>query len=400
MGKPRIFIHIHYLEIGGAETALIGLLGALDPAKVEIDLFVNEHRGELMRFVPGYVNLLPEVPACSVIETSMTRALLKGQWGVAFGRIRAKLANRRFCRRTPGADGSSVFGYLGKYVTPHLPSLRHLGRYDLAISFLTPHDMVLDKVDARRKVCWIHTDYSRVTVDAATELPVWSGFDRIVSISPHVTRAFLSVFPSLADKLLEMENILPADLIRVRGRESVPADISRRKGSVTLLTVGRFCYPKNLENIPAIARMIVASGRDITWYIIGYGASRDYLDEAIAREGMEEHVIVLGKRENPYPYIAAADWYVQPSRYEGKSIVVREAQLLGTPVIITDYPTAGSQVKDGVDGLIVPLDNEGCARAIGNILADPDLRGHIVGNLGMRDHAGLSEVEKLYALLP
>lgn len=67
-------------------------------------------------------------------------------------------------------------------------------------------------------------------------------------------------------------------------------------------------------------------------YIIGYGGSDEYIRRAIATEGMDGRVILLGKRENPYPYIKACDWYVQPSRYEGKSVVVREAQMLGKAV--------------------------------------------------------------------
>ncbi len=59
MKKPRIFIYIHYLEIGGAERALLGLLDALDPEKVNIDLIVNQHTGEFMSHVPKYVNHVP-----------------------------------------------------------------------------------------------------------------------------------------------------------------------------------------------------------------------------------------------------------------------------------------------------------------------------------------------------
>ena len=49
MNKPRIFINMHYLEIGGAERALIGLLCALDSDRVDVDLFLNQHTGEFMR---------------------------------------------------------------------------------------------------------------------------------------------------------------------------------------------------------------------------------------------------------------------------------------------------------------------------------------------------------------
>lgn len=75
---------------------------------------------------------------------------------------------------------------------------------------------------------------------------------------------------------------------------------------------------------------------------------------------MKQYVEILGKKENPYPYIRACDVYVQPSRYEGNCVAVREAQMLGKPVIITGYPTAESQLRNGIDGIIVPLENRAC----------------------------------------
>ncbi len=114
---------------------------------------------------------------------------------------------------------------------------------------------------------------------------------------------------------------------------------------------------------------------------------------------MTDSVILLGKKENPYPYIKACDIYVQPSRYEGKSVTVREAQMLCKPVVVTAYPTAASQIIDGVDGVIVPLDNEGCARGLASFIADAALQERIVEYLRKHDYANTCEVEKIYHLL-
>ena len=83
---------------------------------------------------------------------------------------------------------------------------------------------------------------------------------------------------------------------------------------------------------------------------------------------MGVYVRLLGKKENPYPYMKACDIYVQPSRYEGSPMTVLEAKALGRPVILTAFPTASSVVTDGVDGWIVPMDNAGCAAWIADIL--------------------------------
>ncbi len=395
VSKPRIIILMHYMELGGAEMSLIGLLGALNPERVTVDLFVYSHQGPLMKFIPDYVNLLPEVPSYAVIERPMSEALRRGLLGVVTGRLLAKLNCRRFRRHYPAkGDDAAIMQYVGNYVTPWLPRINPDVEYDLCISYLTPHNIGRDKVRAKKRLAWIHTDYSTVDIDVVRELPVWGAYDHIASISHDVTSSFLNAFPSLSDRIIEIENILSADFVHSRAERSVELP-----GTVRLLSIGRFCTAKNYDNVPDICRRLRLQGVDAKWYIIGFGGSEELIRQRIAEAGMEEHVILLGKKDNPYPYIKACDIYVQPSRYEGKSITVREAQILCKPVVVTNYPTASSQIKNGVDGVIVPLDNEGCARGLADFIADTALQQRIVDYLRIHDYANTSEVEKIYSLL-
>lgn len=399
MSKPRVIILMHYLELGGAEMALIGLLGALNPEKVDVDLFIYSHQGPLTRFIPEWVNLLPEVKAYSMIERPMGEALKNGQFGVVSGRILARLKHRRYIGKThfTGDDGS-IMQYIGNCVTPALPKINPDVEYDLCISFLTPHNIGRDKVRARKRLAWIHTDYSTVHVNAALELPVWGAYDHIAAISPEVRNSFIRTFPALEPKIVEIENILSSDFVRRRAEES---DVSAEfTGRVNLLSVGRFCTAKNYDNVPDIARRMIARGiTGLKWYIIGYGDDEALIRQKIVEAAMEEYVILLGKKENPYPYIKACDIYVQPSRYEGKSVTVREAQMLCRPVAVTAYPTAVSQIHDGVDGVIVPLDNESCASALAEFIKDKEKQNSLIEYCKNNDFGNRTEVEKIYNLL-
>ena len=113
---------------------------------------------------------------------------------------------------------------------------------------------------------------------------------------------------------------------------------------------------------------------------------------------MEEHVMLLGKKSNPYPYIKACDVYVQPSRYEGKCVSVIEAQSLHKPVIITNYPTAKSQLKDGYDGVIVPLENDKCAQGIYNSLINKELLHTTSENTYKSNYSNYDSVNDLVRL--
>lgn len=399
--KPRIFIAMHYMEIGGAETALVGLLNALDPARVDVDLFLYDHRGEMMQFIPEWVNLLPQIPKYSVLERPIVELVKRGFWGIAAARLWAKwLSQKAYKRSGSTLENNGGLDKMSKCTTPLLPKINQSVTYDLAISFLTPHRIVAEKVKAKKKIAWIHTDYTRVWVDAEDELKVWQKYDYVASISGDVTNTFLQVFPSLAPKIVEIENILSPSFVRKRAEfQDVDKEI-RREGAITLLSVGRFSDAKNYDNVPDICKRLINDTKlNIKWYIIGYGGDEALIRKKIKEAGMEEHVILLGKRSNPYPYIKACDIYVQPSRYEGKSVTVREAQMLCKPVVVTNYPTAPSQIRSGIDGVIVPMDNEGCANGLAEVICDKPLQERIIAHLKTHDYGNESEVEKIYTLI-
>ena len=399
MSKKRLFISMHYLELGGAEISLIGLLQALDYSRYDVDLFVHRHQGELMAFIPKEVNMLPEITAYACIESPLTEAIRRGQLGVAWGRLKAKWRARRYQPRNAALPQCAIFQYVAQEVEPYLPSLEQYGNYDLAISFLQPHNYVLSKVKAKKKVCWIHTDYTKVEFDVDAELPVWKAYDHIVSISSDVTRTFLQAFPSLESKIVEIENILSSDFVRKRADEKdVTHEMPNREGRVNILSVGRFTDAKNYDNVPDICQRVRKQGIDISWYIIGFG-DETLIRQIIKEAGMEDYVVILGKRTNPYPYMKACDIYAQPSRYEGNSVTVREAQMLGKPVVITNYATAKSQIQDGVDGVIVPLDNEGCAKGIADFIRNIPLQNEIISYLHGHDYGNVDEVEKVYQMI-
>ena len=225
-----------------------------------------------------------------------------------------------------------------------------------------------------------------------------SQYDHIISISESVTTGFLSIFSELKEKIVLIENILPKKLIEMQKDEfSVENEMSEK--GIKLLSIGRYCTAKNFDNVPEICSEILEQGIDVYWYIIGFGPDEQLIKEKIHQFKMEDRVILLGKKENPYPYIKACDLYIQPSRYEGKSVTVREAQALHKPVIITNYSTAKSQLEDGVDGIIVPQENEKCAIAISKILKDEPLRQKLIENTYRRDYSNKSEMQKLYALV-
>ena len=357
------------------------------------------HEGELLKYIPEGIRLLPESKHYSCMAVPFGTVLKRRCFGVAIGRFLGKQkAARRVKELGITGENDVALEYSHKFTLPFLPMVSD-ETYDLAISFLTPHYYVAQKVKAKKKIAWIHTDYGIVATDRESQMNMWDAYDWIASISERVTEGFLNTFPELENKILLIPNIMPVRYMDSMAKAFSVEQEMQSDGSIRLLSVGRFCSAKNFDNVPDICKKLREKGLNVKWYLIGFGGDESLIRRKIIDAGMQDSVIILGKKENPYPYIAACDLYVQPSRYEGKCVSVIEAQILHKPVVITNYPTSGSQLRDGYDGIIVPMDNEGCAEGIAAVIENKQLQNLLAENTAKQDCTNAGEIEKLYKLI-
>ena len=396
-GKKRILVIGPGMEVGGVERSLIGLLDALNYNQVEVDLFLFSHTGEFMPLINKNVSLLPEKKLYSYISVPILKLFCKGHFFAAAMRLFSKAIGALRAKFT-GAENVNT-NLCNKIFTIFTRSLQK--EYDLALGFFGPHYFLERKVAAKTKIGWVHTDYSNaiVNVDVAFAFPMWRNLDYIANVSDGVKDSFLKLFPSLASKTVVIENILSPDFIR---QQSKLVDVSHEMPedtAVELLSVGRFCKAKGFDQALLACKKLLDDGLNIRWYFIGYGPDEQKLKRLISELRLTEYAIILGKKTNPYPYIKQCDIYVQPSRYEGKAVTVREAQALGKPVLITEFTTSHSQLQNGFDGHICPMGVDGIVDGVKRMVFDDVYRERLAQNASKYSYGNKEEVEKIYQYL-
>lgn len=386
--KDILVVFTGSMELGGIERSLLGLLDSIDYNEYNVDLFLYAHHGPLMYLINENVNVLPEEKELAYLRESFGTKLKNRAYYSAYMRCREAVISK-FTHINHDEMWAEIMRKKVKPIKKH---------YDLALGFFRPFDLIDEKVYADIKVGWIHTDYSSAGEDLELLRKDYAKMDYIVGVSDQTARTFIELFPELESKVIISENIISESFIK---GEADKLDVSNEMDDscVKLLSIGRFCEAKNFDNVPEIASIIKSKNIDFKWYIIGYGADENLIKSKIAQYNMEDNVIILGKKENPYPYIKACDIYVQPSRYEGKCVAVREAQILNKPVIITNYASSKSQLQDGFDGVIVPIDNQGCVDGIVKVIDDKDLQNQLIENTKKTDYTNSKEIEKLYKLI-
>lgn len=364
----------------GAERALIALIHALPEKQYDISLQVLVNRGEIFDELPPHVHLLVKKPdARSVLSTGGTIKLIGTSLRCFFYKL----------------HGFRLLGYLCKNLAiqrkqKKLQLDKLLWRiiasgtkppedtYDLAIAYLEGGSTyyLADLVSAAKKASFIHIDYEKAGYHKGLDLDAYDKIDRIFSVSREAGDSFLRIYPEHRKKLFLFRNMIDTERILEQSRKPLPAGnpFVTSKAAFKLLTVGRLHYQKAYDiAIPAL-KLLRDEGYDVDWFVLGEGPLEKELKSQIAENGLENHFWLLGSKANPYPYYKAADLYLHATRFEGKSIAIEEAQVLGKAIIASDCTGNREQIIPEKTGILIPLTVENIAEAVIDLIRHPEKR--------------------------
>ncbi len=274
-------------------------------------------------------------------------------------------------------------------------------KYDVAIGFIELWSDIYANtcINADKRISWIHVDYEKAHYVPEIDVKNLEKSDRVVCVSEECLKIFKESFPKLKNKSVYIENILSKDyLIKKASKDEM--DFNDTFEGLKILTVCRLSiYTKGLDRAVNALKQLKSQGYKAKWYVIGTGVDEMELREQIKAAEMENDFILLGKKINPYPYFEFFDVFALPSRHEGKPMAITEAQILGLPVVVTEYASAKEQINNNVDGIIVPNNDESIYYGIKEILDNQDLLQKFRSNLSNRQFSNEYVINDFYSLI-
>lgn len=388
--KKNILFVMSNLECGGAEKALISMLEVFDYSKYNVDLLLFNQKGIFLNKVPQQVNILEEPFGYKYYNMSVKQAiaelLIKGKIKDAFGRLLSMFIYKiekdsSRCNQRVWKYISSMFGKLDK-------------EYDAAIGYLegNPIYYCVDNVKAKKKIGFIHNDYDKLALNYTGDREYFKYLDKLITVSPECVEVLKNRFPEYSNKVDIMYNIVSSEVINKMAAENIDIE----KNIIEIVTVGRLDKQKGYDLAIEACKLLIDKGYDLKWYVIGEGTERNQLEELIRIYNLKDRFILLGLKENPYPYIKQADIYVQTSRFEGKSIAIDEAKILHKPIVVTNFTTVRDQINDRINGLVVEMDSNSIFKGIEELIVNGKLKRRLVRNLTEEYLENENEISKLY----
>lgn len=384
MKKKLLFVTIA-LDNGGGERSLINLLQLIDYNEYEVDLLLFKNKGLFLKQIPKNVNIILNENILHLMYSNPLKNIFKLRLSLIhiFGTLISKIKT---------CSGTQKSQYRWKnYYKKIIPQMK--GEYDTAIAYLEgePILYIIDKVNAKRKIAWIHTDYTKLEADKKFDEEYYRQLDSIVSISDTCVDILKKEFPELSKKFIYLPNLISSEMISFLSNQYYPKEYTD-KNKVKLVSIGRLVHIKGFDMALEAAKILKADNYDFKWYIIGEGELKRDLERTKRKLLLNNEIEFLGARTNPYPYIKNADIIVQTSRYEGKSMVLDEAKILEKPIVVTNYDTVRDQIQEG-EGKIVEMNPTDIAKGIEEVIKNKKVYSDY---LKKNDYGNQKEIVKYY----
>lgn len=379
----KILFVMQSLYNGGAERSLINLLNELPKDKFDISLLLFKQEGMFLKQIPEEVRVLDTPIALKKLFSPLRRA---GRFTMVkvYGTIKSRKVEKK-------APEQAAYRWQ-RYYSPKIPELDKA--FDIAVAYSSGEVMyyVSEKVKAKLKYVWIHNDYRTAGHPKSYDYNYLKNMDGIVSISEKCVEIINEEFSDLKNKTHYIPNLTSSSFVKKRAEEFYPPEF--KMGECIILSIGRLNRQKGFDLAIAAASKLKESGIVFKWYIIGTGELEENLKSDIIKKNVSDYIFFLGARENPYPYIKNCTIIVQPSRWEGKSVVIDESKILCKPIVVTNYPTVHDQIEDGKEGMIVPMTSEGIADGIQKMIVNAKLRNFYSNYLEVHEYGNQDEIQK------
>lgn len=234
--------------------------------------------------------------------------------------------------------------------------------YDTEIAFLEgPITRILSTKNERtKKIVWVHNDISAVfgngiksKLKRTMDKKIYDKYQKIIFVSRDNQEKFEKIYDVENDKEV-IYNYINVKAVFEKANENIVTELD--KNAVNIVTVARLVEQKAIDRLINVHSKLRKEGLEHKIYVIGDGPEKSKLQEMIKAKGVEDSFILLGKKENPYPYIKQADYFALLSYYEGYPMVLLEAQILEKYIIITD--TAARETLQNYENSIIVKNEE------------------------------------------
>lgn len=337
--KKSILFLISNLAGGGAEKVLTDLVNNLDSKVYDIEVKTIYNEGKYIKELNKNINYTSYVKNPTIWKKRILNRIIKY--------FPSKLVYKLIVKN----------------------------KYDYEVAFLEslPAKIISGSRSSSTKFAWVHVDVFgypdviKLFGNTKKLIKAYEKFDRIVCVSESVKQSFVDN-TKLYQGTLTIYN--PIDKDQILKKAKLNCDVEKTS-KITFVTIGRLEHQKGFLRLCEVVNKLKDNFNNFELWILGEGTQKDDLENYIRDNDLTNFVKLLGFKDNPYAYLNKADLFISSSFFEGYSLVLAEALVLGIPVLSTNTTGPDNLLEHGKYGCLVDNSFEGLYNGLFEILSDP-----------------------------
>lgn len=387
MKKKVLFVNPSLCQ-GGRERMLIQTLELLDPQLYDVTVFLFEKNNVLIDYIPDHIN---------VVVKDINKHFYRSPKAIVYNskkRIYTGLKNERKAK----FYSEKLVDYIHDCKMEY-PAKRIFkdANFDIVISYAEgKNSEIVSRFDAKRILFFHNSKDSH----HALNLQLFPKYHQIIAVNDGVKEMLAECYSEFSDKVSVIYNYIDASRIIAKSKDK-PDNTKTKKNGLSICTCGRISHEKGFELAVEAADYLKKQGINFLWLFIGDGADRPKIERDIKEKELEQYIEITGYKDNPYPYMAAADIYVQPSYEEAQPLVLLEAMVLGKPIVSTKTVGGNTILKGGEKGILTDFSGQALAKGIMTLINNPDVRSSLENLYTLEDNEKEKQIyiDKLNQLL-
>ena len=319
--KKNILFVVDNLKMGGVTKVLINMLKSLDNSDYNIDLLVLHYYKDMLIDLPDNIKIKKGSKYFHILDQNLKSLLVNKDIKNIF----------RKCCFSFNIKTNIIKRKIKK---DRLKNIKK--QYDIEIAFGDGFPYIYTSYgNSIKKIAWMHSDVAVRDYSARYYKNIknaLSKMDLCIAVSDKVATSYKNRYNIATVEVIP--NII--DDYEIIKKSKLAPEVSFDKNQLNFISVGRLDYSKNYLMLLNVAKHLIDDGYKFKVYIVGDGEENVTLQKAIINLKMEKHFILLGRKDNPYPYVKNSDLFLLSARYEGLPTVIIEALILHIPCISTE----------------------------------------------------------------
>ena len=308
----KVLFGITSLTLGGAERVLVDLANELSK-KYEITIFTIYSKGELEKQLSKNVKIKSLYNKKYLELNKMQKYLINP--------IKILLGKKKIYNKYIKQDYIAEIAFLEGPIT-RLFSIKNKNK---------------------KKIAWIHNDISQVfgkgiksKIKKIIDKKIYRKYQKLVFVSKDNLEKFNEIYKDINVQKEVIYNYIDKENVLKKANKNEDIEFEFNNNIVNFVTVARLVKQKAIDRLINIHSKLIKNNYNHNFYVIGEGPEKENLEKIIKDQKVEKTFKLLGKKENPYPYIKNATYFCLMSKFEGYGMVIEEAKILNKPIIITD----------------------------------------------------------------